>query len=79
MNLCHHLGLLEVSLIIIHEQSPRLVVERRLGKGVDQEAAHNLEHMPNSEFLTPILFEGIDADISRFGDVWVEYFRQKET
>ena len=70
--------LLVVLLKILHEQLARLLVQRRLWEWVDQQAAHNLQHVAYAEVTLPVLFEGVDANLTRFGYVRVEDSRDKE-
>lgn len=68
-----------ITLIILQQQLPRLLIQRRLWVGIDEEAFDGYEDMADPVRRFPVLFEGVDADLTRRTDVGVEYLRCEPT
>lgn len=51
-------------LVVFQEQLAGLLIERRLWEGLNQEAAHNDQHMPQPHVWLPIALQYIHTDLA---------------
>ena len=58
--------------VVLQQQPPRLLVQRRLRERLHEKAPDDDEDVPEAQVGLPVLFEDVDADIAGVGDVWVE-------
>lgn len=75
MQVGQHLGMFEVLLIVLEEHLARVLVQRTLGERYDEQAFDDFEDVVEGPGCgVPVFLEGVDADLSFFGDVGMEYF-----
>lgn len=78
MEFVDHLSVLEVLLVILHEQLPCLLVQRTLGEGDDQEALDHLEYVVEGPGLgVPVLLQSVNADLPLLRYIGMEDFSQE--
>ena len=77
MDLGVHARLLAVLVVVLHKVLACLLVERRLGEGIDQQAAHHLQHVADAERGLPVLFKRVNADLASLRDVGMVDAREK--
>ena len=71
--------MLEVLLVVLHDEFAGLLVERAFGEGDDEEALDDLEDVVERPGRgVPVLLERVDADLAFFGDVGMEDLRYEE-
>ena len=73
------LGMLEVLLVILHDQLAGGLVEGALGEGYDEQALDHLQDVverPGSR--VPVLLQGVDADLALLGYVGMEDLGDEE-
>ena len=65
---------LTIAIVVLQQQLPGLLVERRLRIGIDEKALHRDKDMSNPICRLPILLERVDTDLARCRDIRMEYF-----
>lgn len=72
-------GVLEVLLVVLHDELACLLVQRTLGERHDQQALYHLQDVvqrPGS--WVPVLLEGVHADLALLGYVGMEDLGDEE-
>jgi hypothetical protein len=64
-----------IARIFLQKQPPRLLVQRRLGIGVDEQAFDSDEDMPDPVLRFPVLLQSVDANLAIGADVGMEDLR----
>ena len=70
---------LTIAIVVLQQQLPGLLVERRLGIGINEKALHRDKDMSNPICRLPILLERVDTDLATLGHVRVEYLSREPT
>ena len=66
----------EVS-VVLQQQLAGLLVERGLGEGLNEQAAHDDQHVAQPHLGRPVALEHVYADLARLGHVRVEDLGQE--
>mmetsp|Transcript_21514 Transcript_21514/g.57848 ORF Transcript_21514/g.57848 Transcript_21514/m.57848 type:complete len:305 (-) Transcript_21514:10-924(-) len=72
VNLAQEACLFRVLLVLLHEELSRVLIERRLGEGVDQQASDDLHNVSQRNVLLPVPLERVHAHLPRLRDVRME-------
>jgi len=72
-------GVLEVLLVVLHDELAGLLVERTLGEGHDQQALNHLQDVVEGPGgRVPVLLQRVHADLALLGYVGMEDLRDEE-
>jgi hypothetical protein len=66
-----------VLVVVFEEELPGLLVQGRLGKRLDQEAANHEKNVPDAEVRFPVFLQNINTYLTVLCYVWVENFSKK--
>lgn len=79
MNIRINTGCLEILLIVFHELTTGLLIQRRFGEGNDQQTFYYLQDVQQTPLgRVPVLLQGVHTDVTTWlRDVWVENLRKE--
>ena len=68
-----------IAVVVLQQQLPGLLIQRRVRIRIDKQALDSHEYVADPVLALPVLLQRVDTDLARTGHVRVEDLRGKPT